>query len=111
MQICGTHKNIINFYSYFLLKSRNTTPLNVVSEPTHAETEFPFPMGTQHVVKVKVSVVRHKTLKQKLSFFNVTYFGHNTFWFHTNHFSGRRQFVSSTSDKKLAETELIRTFS
>lgn len=66
--------------------------LNVMCEPTHAEMESPFPKGGQHTVKIKVSVVRNITLKQKLSFFNVTYYAHNTVWFQTNHFSGIRQF-------------------
>lgn len=67
------HKDIINFYSYFLLKSISTISLNVMSEATHAEMEFQFPMEEQHAVKIKVSVVQNITLNEKLPFFNVTY--------------------------------------
>lgn len=81
--------------------------LNVMCEPTHAEMKFPFQWQGQHTVKIKVFVVRNVTLKQKLSFFNATYYAHNTFCFHTNHFSGIRQFFWPTDDKKLVETELI----
>lgn len=42
--------------------------LNVMSEPTHAEMEFPFPMGGQHAVKIIVPTVRNVTLEGKLSF-------------------------------------------
>lgn len=43
-----------------------------MSEPTHAEMEFPFPTGGQHAVKIKVPTVRKVTLEEKLSYFNVT---------------------------------------
>lgn len=73
--------------------------LNAMSEPTHTEMELAFPMGGHHAVKIRASVVRNVALKQKFSFFNGTYFAHNVFWFHSNHFSGTRPFFRPISDR------------